>query len=81
MGENGFYFIASAYWALVALDIRPTLDDALTWSYKHICTCDTDINEVANRFGGDTRSTFVLSACSETTAKNKVVSKEMKKEK
>ena len=71
-GENIWNFLAAGYWSLVALDIRPTLDDTVDFAYKQICTCQEDIEEIARQYGGDERSSFVLASCSEEGANKKL---------
>jgi hypothetical protein len=80
-------FIASAYWALVALDaeksmgLRETMDELIDWTYKQVCTCQEDIEAVAKQFGGSSRSSFVLASCSEKGAGKKLEAQEKRREK
>jgi hypothetical protein len=71
-GENIWNFIAAGYWALVQLDIRTQMDETVDWTYKQICTCQEDIEEIARQFGGSERSAFILASCSEKGAGKKL---------
>ena len=80
-GENVWNFVAAAYWALVALDIRETLDETIDWTYKQVCTCQEDLDEVARQFGGSERAGFILASCSEEGADKKLETQKVRRDK
>mgnify|MGYP003961995495 FL=1 len=67
-GATSWYFIASAWWALYWLSMEDLLEDALDLAFPYICTCQEDVDKMAEFFGGNAETQAIFGSCSEAAA-------------
>jgi hypothetical protein len=67
-GATSWYFIASAWWALYWLGQEGVLEEALDLAFPYICTCQEDVDTLAEMFGGSSESAAIFGSCSEAAA-------------
>jgi hypothetical protein len=71
-GQNSWYWLASAYWTLVAMGAGSDVNVTVDWVYRQVCTCHSDIEELRRIFGGNERSAHVFGSCSEEQSNKKL---------
>jgi hypothetical protein len=67
-GATAWYFIASAWWALYWLGQEVIIEDALTLLYPYICTCNEDVDKLAEMMGGSSETAAAFGSCSESSS-------------
>ena len=65
---TGWYFIASAWWALYWVGQESLLEDALDFAYPMICTCNEDVDNLAAMMGGNDSTAEAFGSCSEESS-------------
>lgn len=67
-GATSWYFIASAWWALYWMGQEGVLEEALDLAFPYICTCQEDVDKLAEMFGGNAETASIFGSCSEAAS-------------
>ena len=57
--------LASAWWALYAVEQQVLLEDLIDEYYPHVCTCKADADGIAEFLGASKETTAQYGSCSE----------------